>query len=187
MSTPPNARTFVILSSLALLMLVGCGDDTTSTETVTATEASTSATSSTITTSIDPALSTTTGSEEGSPPAADVVVTKLTGFMSPSGNIGCYIDRRSVRCDIAERDWKAPPKPARCDLDFGQGISLDAGGTPSLVCAGDTALGGGEQLPYGQSIGAGLLRCESEEAGMSCSDTETGRGFTISQESYELR
>ncbi|MEO7197599.1 MAG: hypothetical protein ABIZ50_03925, partial [Solirubrobacterales bacterium] len=77
------------------------------------------------------------------------MVTGLTGFTSPSGNIGCDIERRSVRCDIAERDWKAPPEPARCDLDFGQGISLDAGGTPSFVCAGDTTLGGGDPLAYG--------------------------------------
>lgn len=116
----------------------------------------------------------------------DRTVTKLTGFTSPTGNIGCYIDRRSVRCDIAERDWKPPPAPASCNLDYGQGIELEAGGSADFVCAGDTALGGGEPLDYGTSIGAGLLVCESEESGMTCTDTETGRGFTISRESYDI-
>ena len=57
---------------------------------------------------------------------------------------------------------------------------------PQFVCAGDTALGAGKPLAYGQSIAAGLLRCESLESGMTCTDTETGRSFTLSQESYDL-
>jgi hypothetical protein len=115
------------------------------------------------------------------------MVSKLTGFTSPSGNIGCYIDKSTVRCDIDKRSWQPPKAPSSCQLDYGQGISLDAGGAPAFVCAGDTALGGGKPLAYGQSIGAGLLRCESEESGMSCTDAESGRGFTISQESYSFR
>ena len=71
-------------------------------------------------------------------------------------------------------------------LDYGQGIELRAGGSADFVCAGDTALGGGEVLDYGTSIGAGLLVCESEESGMSCRDAESGRGFTISKQSYEI-
>ena len=48
-----------------------------------------------------------------------------------------------------------PPKaPADCNLDYGQGIQMSAGGAPEFVCAGDTALGGGDPLPYGQSIAA---------------------------------
>ncbi len=92
-----------------------------------------------------------------------------------------------MRCDVSERDWEPPSKPKSCKLDYGQGISLDAGAAPEFVCAGDTALGGGDPLPYGQSIASGLLRCESAESGMSCSDAETGRGFTISKQAYELR
>ena len=63
---------------------------------------------------------------------------------------------------------------------------MSAGGAPEFVCAGDTALGGGDPLPYGQSIAAGLLRCDSAESGMTCTDTETGRGFTLSIAAYKL-
>ena len=118
--------------------------------------------------------------------AAPAGAEGLVGFTSPSGNIGCYIDRKNVRCDISERSWEPPKAPKDCELDYGQGIELTAGAEPGFVCAGDTALGGGEELAYGDSISSGLLRCESEESGMTCTDSETGRGFTISQESYEL-
>jgi hypothetical protein len=94
-----------------------------------------------------------------------------------------------VRCDIDKRDWDPPARPASCpdQVDYGQGIELRAGSKAKFVCAGDTALGAGDPLPYGQSIAAGLLRCESAESGISCRDVETGRGFSLSIQSYDLR
>jgi len=113
-------------------------------------------------------------------------VDVLTGFSSPSGNVGCYIDKRNVRCDIRQRAWKPSPKPSSCELDFGQGIALSAGAKPGFVCAGDTALGAGAKLAYGEGIQAGVLRCSSRSSGMTCQDTETGRGFSLSRERYEI-
>lgn len=193
MKSPRKQSALASGLAAALILIAGCGSETSSTETVTTTATGagqpSSSTETSTTTATEPSTSSTSSGEEGAPPAADVEVTKLTGFTSPTGNIGCIIDRRTVRCDIAERDWQPPTRPAGCSeqVDFGQGISLDAGGSPAFVCAGDTALGAGDPLPYGQSIAAGLLRCESEESGMSCRDTETGRGFTISKQSYGLR
>lgn len=92
-----------------------------------------------------------------------------------------------MRCDIAERDWDPPAPPPDCEFDYGQGVTLSAGAAAELVCAGDTVLGSnGQELGYGQSINAGLLRCESEESGLSCRDIETGRGFELSREGYEI-
>jgi hypothetical protein len=169
----------------------GCGDDEPATTTVTTTAGSTS--SSTDSTTTDETVTESTGvtttapadGEEGLP-EADQTVKSATGFTSPSGNIGCVIDRSSVRCDIRDRDWQPPKAPADCDLDYGQGIALDAGAAPDFVCAGDTTLDSGDALPYGQSIQGGLLLCESEESGVTCRDIETGRGFTISKQQYEL-
>jgi hypothetical protein len=179
-------RSSLVPALLALALLAGCGDDegtqpSTVTETV---SASTSTEASSTTDSTED--TSTSDTEDGAPPPADRTVKELTGFTSPSGNIGCYIDRGTVRCDIAERDWEPPAAPDDCELDFGQGISMEAGGAPAFVCAGDTALEGGPPLDYGMSIASGLLRCESEEAGMTCRDIETGRGFTLSKERYEL-
>jgi hypothetical protein len=179
-----RARRTLLLPLVAIALLItACGDEESS-STVTQTETVTESTSSTEKTSSTE--ETTTTSSDGETPRADITVTKLTGFTSPTGNIGCFIDRSNVRCDIRERDWEPPPAPADCKLDYGQGISLSAGGAPDFVCAGDTALDAGEPLPYGQSISAGLLLCESEQSGMTCRDVETGRGFSIAKQGYEL-
>lgn len=177
-------RRILLTAALAALVTLagGCGSDeepSTVTETVTSAPTTTESTST----------ATDETSSDGGTPAVDQQVTSLTGFTSPSGNIGCYIDKKTVRCDIQKRDWNPPARPASCSpqVDYGQGITMKAGGSPEFVCAGDTALGGGDPLPYGQSIGAGLLRCDSAEAGMTCTDTETGRGFTLSIQSYELK
>nr|WP_228768855.1 DUF6636 domain-containing protein [Mycolicibacterium malmesburyense]CRL74114.1 hypothetical protein CPGR_02991 [Mycolicibacterium malmesburyense] len=124
--------------------------------------------------------------------AADRKAYERTAFHSPTGNIGCQISPTSVRCDIDQRTWSPPPRPADCTLDYGQGISIATGGSAQFVCAGDTARvlppygGAGEPLPYGQAITAGPIRCESAETGVTCRDGDFGHGFSISREAYEL-
>jgi hypothetical protein len=180
-----GARIAVAILAASVLAIAGCGGDD---ETSTVTETTTASTSSDSTATDETRDLTTTGSttEDGTVAPADIMVKKLTGFSSPTGNIGCYIDRSSVRCDIQDRDWEPPKAPADCRLDYGQGIELRAGAAPEFVCAGDTTLGAGKPLEYGQSIGAGLLRCESQETGVTCTDAESGRSFTLSKESYDL-
>lgn len=111
----------------------------------------------------------------------------LVGFTSQSGNIGCILSDGTVRCDVAERDWAPPPRPSDCPdfTDYGQGITLDTTGPASFVCAGDTALGSGPALPYGQFEAGGGVSCTSEPSGMRCSNSD-GHGFTISRQDYTL-
>jgi hypothetical protein len=167
------------VAALAAGAVAGCGDDEETSSTVTETET---------TSGTPPSGETTTGETngDGETPPSDIEVTELTGFTSPTGNIGCLIDRESVRCDVAERSWEPPKAPASCELDYGQGIELSAGGEAAFVCAGDTALQAGDPLPYGSSIRAGLLLCESTEAAIFCRDVESGRGFSLSREGYEI-
>lgn len=114
------------------------------------------------------------------------VVSELTGFTSPTGNIGCYVDGEEARCDVAEHTWAPPPRPADCDLDYG-GLGVGATGAASFVCAGDTSLDpSNPPIPYGESIQAGQLRCTSEEVGMTCLSTGSGHGFTVSRTAYRL-
>ena len=117
---------------------------------------------------------------------ADETVAELTGFISPTGNVACMIEPSRARCDIIDRDWSLPPRPADCELDYGQGISLNSGGSAEFVCAGDTAFGPDEVLPYGSSTVAGALRCESAEPGITCRDGQTGHGFSIAREAYRI-
>lgn len=91
-----------------------------------------------------------------------------------------------ARCDIIDRDWSPPPRPADCGFDFGQGIEIITGQPPSFVCAGDTTFGAEEVLAYGDAITSGPLRCESAESGITCRDSGTGHEFSISREAYHL-
>lgn len=118
--------------------------------------------------------------------AAPATAESLAGFISPSGNIGCYVDVDYVRCDIAERSWAPPPRPADCEFDYGQGIAFGPGEPPAFVCAGDTALWAGPALEFGQGVSAGPMWCESAPSGVTCGDNTTGSGFTISRENYTV-
>ena len=119
--------------------------------------------------------------------AAPVAAADYEMFTSPSGNIGCIIGEGSVRCDIDERDWTPPARPADCpsQTGYGQGITLGVHGKASFVCAGDTALGGGSALAYGQHYASDGISCTSEQAGMRCSNADD-HGFTIARDAYTL-
>ena len=121
-------------------------------------------------------------------PLRGYTVFDSTSFTSPSGNIGCQIDTDGVRCDIRERDWTPPRKPADCpeQVGYGQGITLSAGGQAEFVCAGDTALTGGNALAYGDTITAGSITCTSTEASIDCVDVQDGSQFSLSRQGYEI-
>lgn len=161
-----------LLSSMLVVGLTGCGGATSTPE------ASSPTMTRLSTTQVD--VTRPSSSEAPEP------ITELIGFTSPTGNVGCMLDPTFVRCDIAERDWEPPPRPADCEFDYGQGIGMSAGAPPEFVCAGDTALGGGEALAYGASVSAGSLSCDSAESGITCRDADTGRGFTVAREAYQV-
>lgn len=119
----------------------------------------------------------------GAPAAAADII----GFTSPSGNIGCVLDEDMVRCDIAARDWSPPPRPDDCPdfTDYGQGIYVNVTGPAAFVCAGDTALGSGPALEYGQYWAGAGISCTSEPSGIRCSNTD-GHGFVLSRQAYQL-
>jgi hypothetical protein len=181
MVTAMMLRVGLILVGLSVGLLSGCGGQD-STPTASSPSMQPAKTARAIPTE-SPAGATKRQAPDASEPdeAADLV-----GFTSPSGNVGCIIDSAYVRCDIAERNWSPPPRPADCEFDYGQGISLSRGEEAAFVCAGDTALGGGKPLDYGQSVSAGLMQCDSAESGVTCRDTKTGHGFTIAREAYRV-
>lgn len=127
---------------------------------------------------------------------ADREVSDLTQFTSPSGNIGCAIIPAGVaggshayaRCDIQQRDWTPPPRPSSCSSEtgYGQGIDVSAGRPAAFVCAGDTSYSHSPALAYGDSISTGVIRCTSTESAMQCLDTQTGHGFSIARQGYQL-
>ena len=102
-------------------------------------------------------------------------------FQSPSHNIGCYIAKSGVRCDIREHAWKPPAKPESCDLDWGNGLEVGRRGFGHWVCAGDTVLGGEQVLAYRRSIHRGRFQCTSRRNGMRCVNLRNDHGFKLAR------
>src|SRR5882757_1673295 len=160
---------------LLALLLAGCGSDT---KTVTETQTQ--------------ARTQSQGAGAPGPATASAAAAVPAGnhgphyFETPSHNIGCYVDSQSVRCDIRERDWSPPPKPPYCikaGVDWGQGVAV-AAHRASIVCAGDTTLGGPGLLGYGQSARRGPIYCISRTAGITCRNADTAHGFFLSRARY---
>ena len=118
--------------------------------------------------------------------SASPAVVDEAGFVSPSGNIGCYLDRDGARCDIVRKNWQPPPAPDDCDLDWGAGVSVHKAEEASFTCAGDTVLGGKRTLAYGQALRAGDFLCSSDSKAMRCENSASGHGFTLAIEQYNL-
>lgn len=119
------------------------------------------------------------------PPLPPKPTGSLVAFTMPSGNIGCTMQADGVvRCNIRQRDWAPPAKPADCMYDFGQGLVL--GRSAGFACASDTAFAGGPVLQYGSTIRQGPYECRSDEVGLTCTNLESGHGFLLSAAEYRL-
>ena len=109
-------------------------------------------------------------------------------FQSPSGNIYCVIDTGGVACDISYFTYQPPPPP-ECGkhLPWGSRFTLAPGKPSAIECHGDTLRVPGEPiLDYGHTISAGTLTCDSEPAGIKCTDTSSGHFFEVSRDAYNL-
>lgn len=103
------------------------------------------------------------------------------------GNIGCaYGAKIGVRCDIANHTWASPPKPARCDVDYGGGVQVGKSGPGSFVCAGDTTLHQGKKIALGVTVKAGRYRCTSFGASVRCVNKRTHHGFVLGVDTVTL-
>lgn len=119
--------------------------------------------------------------------AVSVSAADASSFLTPSGNIGCYVLKDSARCDVKARSWRAPAKPRACDLEWGDAIGVGPQSRKaSFVCHGDTARDPrARRLAYGRTIKVGPMRCTSRTDGVRCANA-LGHGFFVSRQSYRL-
>jgi hypothetical protein len=164
---------------VALLAFAGCGGSDDATTTVTQGNNATQA------------KTVTQGTGQTQPQRALAVPAGDHGphyFETPSHNIGCYLSRHDVRCDIRDRDWSPPPEPKSCikiGLDYGQGLVVGPN-RAEFACAGDTVLGGPGLLGYGHSARRGSIFCVSRSAGISCRNADNGHGFFLARARYRF-
>jgi Family of unknown function (DUF6636) len=114
-------------------------------------------------------------------------------IQSPSGNIHCALfndhGQGRVWCRIDHYTYAVPPRPASCEpqsrYTWGDFFAINQGKPASMECAGNAPDDPARTLDYGQTQSVGAMTCDSEPAGMTCTDTSTGHYFRISQDSYE--
>ena len=116
----------------------------------------------------------------------------LTSFHTPSGNIHCMgieaAEGTFVNCEVLQRNDSRPllPRPADCDLDWGQRFTLSSTGPAGLACHGDTVQDpGGAVLPYGREVRFGPIACSATEQGLTCQNA-SGHGFFLSRAAQQL-
>lgn len=164
----------VIALGVALAIVLSDDDDSDSNRTVVRTQRTVTETKTT---------PTTTATTQTEP----TEVVRLESFVTPTQNIGCSLAGDVARCDIDERSWSPPPRPASCDVDWGQGILVDDTGKGRFVCAGDTSRDlSAPVLAYGEDSRVGDFNCASRPNGVTCENRSTGHGFLLNRERYRL-
>jgi hypothetical protein len=117
---------------------------------------------------------------------------EVLGFSTPSKNIGCVYARfdahpnapaspAELRCDVRTGLRPKPARPRRCDLDWGDSLSMGKTGRVSVVCHGDTALGSKHILGYGKTWRHDGFTCASRLSGLTCKNL-SGHGFFLSRQ-----
>ena len=179
----------IALGASAAVLLAGCGSDGTTTVVQTVTEPSPAPPQTDTIDKVPPPTPTVapTVPTVPSPPPAPLKTVRRPLFKTPSRNIGCVLLGGQARCDIRRRDWSLPPRPAGCDLDWGQGLLVGGSGPGRVVCAGDTALDPtAPLLAYGTVSRYGAFDCTSRTAGITCRNRATGHGFFLARDRYRL-
>ena len=110
----------------------------------------------------------------------------FTLFQTPSGNTGCAITGKSVRCDLLRNDAAKPPRPASCEFEWGNSFGLDRTGRAKRLCNSDTVFDPDARvLAYGSSISRKGIKCTSRSSGLRCKN-RSGHGFKLSREAQKL-
>jgi len=170
-----------VVIAFVLIGAAGCSDDSTG--------GATSRPTVTVTVTASPKGSATTarGSDQLPPPISGPVVHEDT-VKSPTGNIVCSLvpEGTAADCAVLHQDYRPPPRPADCDLDwapwFGVGTTATFG-----ECRGDTFdFSLAQPLDYGSTSTVGQVACQSRPDGMVCWNTGTRHGFRAARHDYEI-
>ncbi len=106
-------------------------------------------------------------------------------FRSPSGDIVCAMGTSAVVCQVLNHTYPQPPLPD-CPLG-GREYDLFQGTPASLGCQGGVIVDPPPPtLDYGQTRSVGMITCDVEPSGVTCTDSSTGHFLRLSRDSYRL-
>jgi hypothetical protein len=121
--------------------------------------------------------------------AAPNLARAQEGIQTPSHNIFCLVegpiaaaDVPDLRCELAEITSRPPPRPRRCEGDWGLGFDVTQNGAAGQrICISDTIKDPSYPvLPYGQEWTRGAFTCRSKTTGLTCANSQ-GHGFMLSR------
>jgi hypothetical protein len=109
-------------------------------------------------------------------------------FQTPSGNITCWVADNVASCDITSHTYASPPGDCALAQNFAwRNFMLRPGKSPELRCSRQYDYSPSPMtLDYGQTFSVGVMTCDSETSGVTCTDNSTGHFFRVSRESYQL-
>jgi len=186
----------------AVLALTACGG---SPDTPAATEATTTIAPPATTTTSVPAPTTTTTADPTPvttvPATTAVATTTLTDvqfqrnesyfFSSPDGSFTCGILRLPGRTEAGCEGvtTPVPPRPDDCMVSWGNGIRVENTGRGAFMCSGGQVYtsGAGTEpvLAPGTPLAELGYTCETTASSVTCTNDETGHGFTVAPDSNE--
>ena len=109
-------------------------------------------------------------------------------FKSPSGNIACWVADDMAGCQVLANTYASWPGGcstadiANFMLVEGKQVDLHCDNEPGSPPATWPAV----TLDYGKTYAVGVMSCDSETSGVTCTDTSSGHFFRVSQESYQV-
>lgn len=116
--------------------------------------------------------------------AATAQADIIGDFKTPSGDVYCQLatigDTGSVVCEGGGPFHQ--PVPANCHGAWGGRFSITQGQPPVSECHTDTIRSNQPMAPilwFGQTQSVGTITCDSELSGVTCTDSSTGRFFTM--------
>jgi hypothetical protein len=162
----------------------GCSSEETSSET--SASATSPSSPATVTT---PPPQTVTITPPSAPPGVNI--EPIAGpFQSPSGDIHCtsFISdgRNTVRCEVVDKRWEAPPRYTECELNWGDRVELTENSPGMFSCYGQNLPDPERTLDHGAVAIFGSISCTAEADGIMCLDNGTGHFFNVSRDAYQV-
>jgi hypothetical protein len=106
-------------------------------------------------------------------------------FKSPSGNIACWVADDFAGCQVLDHTYASWPggcsSPAIANFSLGQGKPVELHCDITIPGISYPATWRADILDYGKTYSVGVMNCDSEESGVTCTDSSTGHFFRVAR------
>lgn len=131
-------------------------------------------------------------------PATAHADTTEYDFQSPSGNIACSMllvpptgggaGNNVVQCDLGDHTFQTPGTCRQPAPGVAVSMRADATSSPVVGCDLYASLlpSSWPVLNYGQTHSLGVITCDSEPSGVTCTNSNSGHFFRLSRDSYQV-